>query len=94
MSRPTFAARVATWAARSPEVAAIVLIGSHARETGDHTAGADGHSDWDFHVITSRPARFADPAWTTLLEEGEPLVYAIRDGIVGKVKRVTGRRIS
>ena len=89
MSRPTLAARVATWAARSPEVAAVVLIGSRAREAGDPIAGVDGHSDWDFHVITSRPARFADRAWTTILEEGEPLVYAIRDGIVGKVKRVT-----
>jgi len=89
MSKPTLAARVATWAARSPEVAAIVLIGSHARETGDNTAGADAHSDWDFHLITSRPARFADRAWTTNLGGGEPLIYAIRDGIVGKVKRVT-----
>jgi predicted nucleotidyltransferase len=89
MSKPTLAARVATWAARSPEVVGIVLIGSRAREAGDPIAGADGHSDWDFHVITSRPGRFADPAWTTNLEQGEPLIYAIRDGIVGKVKRVT-----
>jgi len=89
MSKPTFAARVATWAASSPEVAAIVLIGSHVRETGDDVARADVHSDWDFHLITSRPARFADRAWTKVLEEGEPLVYAIRDGIVGQAKRVT-----
>jgi hypothetical protein len=47
------------------------------------------HSDWDFHVITSRADRITDPAWTAILEEGEPLVYAVRDGIVGKVKRVT-----
>ena len=89
MSQPTFAARVATWAASSPEVSAIVLIGSRARETGDDTARADVHSDWDFHVITSRADRITDPAWTAILEEGEPLVYAVRDGIVGKVKRVT-----
>ena len=89
MSKPTLAARVAAWAARSPEIVAVVLIGSRARETGDSIAGADGHSDWDFHLITSRPATFADRAWTAILDEGEPQSYAIREGTVGKVKRVT-----
>jgi hypothetical protein len=89
VSKPDFAARVAAWAARSPEIAAVVSIGSRSHEPGDNVAGSDEHSDWDFHVIASRPARFADRAWTAVLEEGEPLAYAVRDGIVGKVKRVT-----
>jgi hypothetical protein len=89
MSEPTFADRVAAWASRTPSIRAVVLIGSHVRETSDAVAGADAHSDWDFHIITSRPRMFADRVWTHALGAGDPLVYAMRDGVVGKVKRMT-----
>ncbi|MBI5381262.1 MAG: hypothetical protein HZA31_05120 [Opitutae bacterium] len=89
MSGRSFADLIADWASRTPEIAGVALIGSQTREGVDPIAGADAHSDWDFHVITSRPAMFADRAWTKALGVGEPRVYAARDGIVGRVTRVT-----
>lgn len=84
----TFGERVTAWATRQRDIAALVLIGSRTRETGDVTE-ADELSDWDFHVITARPERFLDRAWTAELGLGPALVYGARRGAVGGVTRVT-----
>jgi len=50
--------RIVEWARRQPDIKALVLAGSRA------VAGAsDGHSDWDFHLITNRPACYAHAGW-------------------------------
>lgn len=84
----TFGERVAEWAARQREIAAVVLIGSRTRPTGDVTE-ADALSDWDFHVITAKTERFLDRNWTAELGLGPALVYGARRGAVGGVTRVT-----
>ncbi|QYM77857.1 hypothetical protein K0B96_11055 [Horticoccus luteus] len=84
----TFADRIAAWAAQHREIAAIVLIGSRTRSTGDVTE-PDALSDWDFHVFTRRPARFLSREWTSELGLGPAVVYGSRRGAVGGVTRVT-----
>lgn len=84
----TFADRIAAWAAQHREIAAIVLIGSRTRSTGDVTE-ADALSDWDFHVLTSEPDKFLTRTWTEELGLGPALAYGARRGAVGGVTRVT-----
>ncbi|AOS44844.1 Streptomycin adenylyltransferase [Lacunisphaera limnophila] len=58
MTADDFQDRIVAWARRQPDVEALVLAGSRA------VAGAaDGYSDWDFHLITTAPARFAHTRW-------------------------------
>lgn len=59
MIAENFEARLLDWAKRRPDVRAIVVAGSRARQTG----GADKWSDWDLHLVTSTPARYYGVDW-------------------------------
>lgn len=58
MTAQEFESRIVEWVRRQPDVEALVLAGSRAV-----TGCADGLSDWDFHLITSRPERFTNAQW-------------------------------
>jgi len=87
MSDP--AQSLAVWAARSAVVKAVVLIGSRARAADDLLWQPEATSDWDFHVITSRPEIFAHSAWTTAAGLGAPLAYVDRLGVLGSARKVS-----
>ncbi|MDP3073697.1 MAG: hypothetical protein Q8N18_25660 [Opitutaceae bacterium] len=76
------------WAQREPSIAALVLIGSQSRPASD-AAPADRFSDWDFQVVSSRPALFADRAWARTAGLPEPIAYAVRIGRLGHTGKVT-----
>ena len=89
MSAPEdFGAVMAAWAARTPAVEALILIGSRERGGGDAVWRADAQSDWDFQIITSRPGMFADGAWTRELPGFALRVYAARVARIGGVPKV------
>jgi hypothetical protein len=71
------------WARQSPGIEAAILFGSHAR------GGADSHSDWDFYIIAKHAGFVAEKTWVCGLGLGTPSVYALRDGVIGAVTRVT-----
>lgn len=73
---------MAAWAAGAGSVSGMTLFGSRARE------GADENSDWDFQVISSRPAMFEQAAWTGGLRGARLLVYAPRMTRFGGVPKV------
>ena len=73
---------MAAWAAPLPSVGALTLFGSRAR------AGADAASDWDFQVITSRPAMFGDARWARSLPGVAVRLYAPRTTRFGAVPKV------
>ena len=50
-------AAIAAWAENRPDIAALVQIGSRVQP-----AGADQWSDFDYQLITTRPAAYRDPA--------------------------------
>jgi aminoglycoside 6-adenylyltransferase len=54
-----FLERLVEWAARQPDVRALVLTGSRARADGR----VDDVSDYDLEVLTTEPARYATPEW-------------------------------
>jgi hypothetical protein len=54
---------LSVWAAGESTVSGLALIGSRERAAADPVWSADAHSDWDFYVITSRPALFANRVW-------------------------------
>ena len=76
------------WAERTPAVEGLVLIGSRERATSDDVWSADAQSDWDFQIITSRPAMFADGAWTRELPGFDLKVYAPRVARIGGVPKI------
>lgn len=89
MSGPiNFADVMAAWAAKEPSIQALVLIGSRVRDRSDEVWRADAHSDWDFHVITSRPQIFMNPAWTRELEGMELKAYVARSARIGGVPKI------
>lgn len=58
MTAPEFEARIVAWARHQPGLSALVLGGSRA------VAGtSDAWSDWDFQLITTRPADYRHTAW-------------------------------
>jgi hypothetical protein len=83
------AQNLAAWAARGAAVKAVVLIGSRARPAEDDLGQADAESDWDFHVITSQPGVFTQPAWTAALGAGAPLAYVDRLGVLGTARKIS-----
>lgn len=85
---PDFASVLGAWAHARPDVRGLVLIGSQVRGAADRAAGADAQSDWDFQLITRRPARYADRAWTRELPALGLQVYAHRRTF-GGVRKVT-----
>jgi hypothetical protein len=82
-----FSECIAKWAAGERSVRAVALIGSRARAPEDVVWRADAQSDWDFHVITSDPELFSNPAWTAGL--GARLQhYSVRRSAIGSVPKV------
>ncbi len=59
MTAQEFENRLMEWARGQTDLAALVQIGSRARINGE----VDAWSDWDYHLITSNPARYLDTAW-------------------------------
>lgn len=82
------AGSLADWAARQAGVKAVVLIGSRTRAAGASDR-ADANSDWDFHLITSQPARFAHAGWTVPAGWGPPLAYVDRPGVLGSARKIS-----
>lgn len=58
MTPQEFEARIVDWARRQPDVEALVLAGSRARN-----AGVDEWSDWDFHLLSARPQQYHGTEW-------------------------------
>ncbi len=77
------------WAEREPTVSGLALIGSRVREASDQVWRADDQSDWDYHVISSRPAMFSAADWTRALEGVTVRAYAPRATRVGRVPKVS-----
>ena len=78
---------VIAWAEQEPSVRALVLIGS--RVHADGVRAADEFSDWDFQLITDRPALFETAAWMREIGCGEPLAYVVRPGRLGSATKVS-----
>lgn len=77
------------WAQQEPSIHALVLFGSRARGSRNVTS-ADSGSDWDFQVVVSRPALFADAAWTLSAGMDKPIAYVARPGRLGRIIKATG----
>src|ERR1700756_1929823 len=78
---------MAEWAAKSPHVKGLVLIGSRQRSSSDRLQAADDQSDWDFQVITTNPAVFRTRAWTSELKGVRLLHYSLRSTRIGDVPK-------
>ncbi len=61
MTAQEFEDRLLGWARGQTDLDALVQIGSRARMNGE----VDAWSDWDYHLITSDPARYRGTAWLT-----------------------------
>lgn len=72
-------AAIAAWAENRPDIAALVQIGSRVQP-----AGADQWSDFDYQLITTRPAAYRDPAAFRAL--GEAWVVSLQPVFGGAVK--------
>jgi hypothetical protein len=59
MTASEFETRIVAWARRSPDVVALIQIGSRVQAGGKF----DALSDWDFHLISSRPWRYYGTDW-------------------------------
>jgi hypothetical protein len=85
----TLGAAIIDWAGREPSVVALVMIGSQVRAGERGKFAADQHSDWDFQVVTTDPARFAQGEWLSGLGHGAPLAYVARIGRLGSAMKVS-----
>lgn len=79
--------RIAKWAAGEPSIKGLALIGSRARPVEDELWRADAQSDWDFHVITSKPDLFSNAAWTANVD-ARLLHYSVRRAAIGGIPKV------
>lgn len=59
MTPHEFEARIVAWARRQPDIVALVQIGSRVQTGGKF----DALSDWDFHLITTRPQQYYRTDW-------------------------------
>lgn len=82
-----FGQKIAEWAAGEPSIEAIALIGSRVRDPEDPVWRADAQSDWDFHVLSSRPELFNDKGWTRQFDVTVQ-AYAVRRAALGGVPKV------
>lgn len=73
-------AALSAWAEGESSVRALVLIGSRVFTGSAGPLAPDQHSDWDYHVVTTRPGDFADRDWLRALAAGRPLAYVVRAG--------------
>ncbi|MBL9200198.1 MAG: aminoglycoside 6-adenylyltransferase [Opitutaceae bacterium] len=84
----TLGGKFIAWAHREPSIRALVLIGSQSRPAAD-AAPADRFSDWDFQVVSSCPALFAERTWTRAAGLPDPIVHAARLGRLKRTGKVT-----
>lgn len=75
-------AQIAAWAAARADIRALVQIGSRVQPG----SRADEWSDYDFHLITSRPGAYRDP--NSLREIGQCWMLAAQDAF-GGVRKLT-----
>lgn len=73
------------WSAAESAIVAVVLFGSRARES---MASADGWSDLDVQVVTTRPDVFFSRQWTAVFSGRTVWAYVVRPAS-GGVKKVT-----
>jgi hypothetical protein len=59
MTASEFESRIVEWARHRPDVTALIQIGSRVQGSGKF----DALSDWDFHLITSRPGHYYNTGW-------------------------------
>ena len=59
MTPNEFETRIVEWARRQPDIKALVQIGSRVQTGGKF----DALSDWDFHLISTRPQRYYGTDW-------------------------------
>lgn len=59
MTAPEFENLIVAWARSQPDIQALIQIGSRV-QVGGHV---DEWSDWDFHVISSRPQKYYSTDW-------------------------------
>jgi hypothetical protein len=85
---PDFGQMMLAWAEATPSVSGLVLIGSRARAATDRLEFADPHSDWDFHLISSRPELFLDPRWTEGIPGLRLKAYVARSAVIGGVPKI------
>lgn len=89
MNSASVGAAIIQWAETEPTVTGLVLIGSQVHAGRAAGNAADAHSDWDFQVITTHPALFAERSWLRAAGLGEPLAYAKRVGRLGTANKVS-----
>lgn len=83
----TLGSKIELWAQTENTIAAVVMIGSRVRDAVD-PGHADAGSDWDFQIISSRPAVFLNSTW--LASAGiNPLAYVVRQGRLGAALKVS-----
>jgi len=66
MTADEFEARIVEWARRQSDISALIQIGSRAQGG----QAFDKWSDWDFHLISTRPQRYYGTDW--LVEIARP----------------------
>lgn len=59
MTPHEFDTRIVEWARRQPDIVALVQIGSRVQTGGEF----DALSDWDYHLITTRPQKYHRTDW-------------------------------
>lgn len=80
--------RFTQWARDESSIRVLIILGSRARLSGQPGA-ADAGSDWDYQVVSNRPAEFEGVSWTASAGLSKPLAYAIRPGRLGRVTKVS-----
>ncbi|MEI7551137.1 MAG: nucleotidyltransferase domain-containing protein [Verrucomicrobiota bacterium] len=76
------------WMQAQPDIRVAAVFGSHARALSGAGQPADPWSDVDLQIVTTRPARYLDRAWTAELKGQEVVAYAVRP-VFGGVQKVT-----
>jgi predicted nucleotidyltransferase len=76
------------WLKDQADVRVAAVFGSHARALSGEGQPADPWSDVDLQIVTTRPGRYRDRAWTAQLKGQELHAYAVRP-VFGGVQKVT-----
>ena len=84
-----FCAAITEWARCTASVSGLVLIGSRVRPPAEALEIADSHSDWDFHLIASRPSMFLDRQWIKDVPGAQLKAYTSRSAVISGVPKVS-----
>ena len=85
MNEPDLGSLLGEWAARTPSIEALILIGSRERAASDSVWRADPNSDWDFQIIAKEPKLFLTADWLKSIPGLTVRVYAPRSTRIGTV---------